>query len=892
MALVVGSLVGAHEIVGLLGAGGMGEVYRARDTKLNRQVAIKILPAQYALDPDRIARFEREAQAVAALNHPGIAAIHEFNQVDGLRFLVLELVEGDTLAEAIETHGAFDVERALTITRDIAAALEAAHEKGICHRDLKPANVKLTPDGTVKVLDFGLAKILETSPAAPAMTHSPTLSLAGTYPGVILGTAGYMSPEQAKGFAADHRSDIFSLGCILYELLTGRRAFEGDSASEVLASVLKSEPDLTKLPAHLNTRIVDLLRRCLEKNPKKRWHAAADVRLELDTTLERHAFTGDVRPVSATSWPRRGVLLAIGIIAGAIVGGLAVWNLLRSTPASAVVRFDILPPQGHSFALTPAFLSLSPDGRSIAFATGRDTAEFRLWIRRMDSRAAEPIPGTEGGMFPVWSPDGRHLAFTTRSSGPWGRLRVVDTRGGTPVTLSEYGTPGAWSHGMILFRGAGERLYRVADTGGEPVPATDLDSKSEIRHVPGFFLPDGRRFVFESHGSDSVTATVFLASLDGRERQRLMHGRLSNVSLANGHLIYVRDGVLMAQTFDETEGRITGAPVPLAENVDQAAAIGHAAFAVSSNGVLAYRSAATQGTAQLTWFSRDGKSLATLPFEGAFQASRRPALSPDGRRLAVTRIDGPAKSDVWILDLERNVPTRVTFNESSRVPIWSPDGSRIVFASAQRGTRGLFLRDARGAGPDQVLYESSSQMEPQAISPDGKTLLFGQSPQGVPEIWALPLTGERKPIPIVKTGFPASNAVFSPDGRWFAYCEGDSGADQVYVQPYPPSGQRVRVSPANGSAPEWTADGKTVLYATAEYRLMVVNVSPQGGTLQAGIPRELFTAPSMFVHRSFVYDSAKSRLLLPIPQEQVRPSPLTVILNWPADLKSRAPGGS
>ena len=465
LGLSPGFILGSHEIVGLLGAGGMGEVYRARDTKLNRQVAIKILPEAYAADPDRVARFHREAQAVAALNHPNIAGIHDLAESGGTKYLVLELIEGDTLADRLR-RGPVPAEEALTIIKQVLEALEAAHEKGICHRDLKPANIKLTPDGVVKVLDFGLAKFMQSSSSAPNMTHSPTLSVAGTYPGVILGTAGYMSPEQAKGYEADQRSDLFSVGCILYELLSGRQAFEGETASEILAGVLKSEADFTALPPRLNPRLVELLRRCLEKNPKKRWHAAADVRVEIEGLIDRATVVEPVE-VAATRrpWWRRALPVAAGVIVGALIAGPAVW-MLPPEPDASVSRFSIPLSEGQAFTNGGRLLvALSPDGKQLVYV-----ANNRLLLRALADLEPREIPGSDlgGGLVnPVFSPDGQTLAFFSPGDETLKRLSVS---GGIPVTICQATSPGGmhWSEDGLVFGQAGQGIVRVSPQGGVP----------------------------------------------------------------------------------------------------------------------------------------------------------------------------------------------------------------------------------------------------------------------------------------------------------------------------------------------------------------------------------------------------------------------------------------
>ena len=573
-------------------------------------------------------------------------------------------------------------------------------------------------------------------------------------------------------------------------------------------------------------------------------------------------------------------------------------NLLRRTPSAEVLRFSVGPPDGHPFATIPEFLSVSPDGRKLAFITGGFRPDNRLWVRSFDSLTSEEIADTEGGLNPVWSPDGRFIALSKSlvTSAP-GRLQKIDLAGGAPLTLAEAGVAGAWSQeGIVLFRGRDGRIYRVAESGGDVAPVTEIDStREEARHVPRFFLSDGRQFVFEAHGKDGARSTVYVGSLDSPSRTRVLEG-LSNVAYATGHLLFQRGGVLTMQPFDIERGQMTGEATPVIENIDYDARFGRAAFSVSSNGVLVYRTSVDVASSQLTWFDFKGTALGSPALGGDYQRARRPSVSPDGRYLAVTRAEGQGASDVWLIDLERDVPTRFTFDAAAETPLWSPDGQRIVFTSSRKGSGDLYQRDSTGAGEEELLYESPDHKQAQAFSPDGKVLLFGQGSEDNPEIWALPMVGDRTPVPVVRTGFPAGNAVFAPDGRWFAYCEGDSygsrsdiavGRDQVYVQPYPPNGTRTRLSTTNGSSPYWSTDGKTIVYTTADDRIMVVDVATAGGVLRAGVPRELFQAPATFVHRAVLFDSPRSRLLLPITRQAVVAPPITVVVNWLEGLKRR-----
>jgi serine/threonine protein kinase/Tol biopolymer transport system component len=880
----------------------MGEVYRARDTRLKRDVAIKVLLTAVANDPERLIRFSREAQVLASLDHPNIARIHGLEESAGIRAIVMELVEGSTLADRIVDGRAIPHEEALEVARQIIDALEAAHEQGIVHRDLKPANIKVRPDGLVKVLDFGLAKALEpqrASEAGAALSNSPTItSPAATQHGIILGTAAYMSPEQAKGRVADKRSDVWAFGCVLYEMLSAKRAFSGEDVSDTLALVLTREPDWTLLPTDTPAAIRKLLRRCLERDRRKRLADIADARFDIEEALTAHA-ASPASAMSATaalerrSVTRPGMWVAGGLLALAGLIALGVgWRMARRSPPShAIVRFSVAAPPNMGFATTQdaqQFLSVSPDGRALAFVTRGDQAkQNHLWIRSLKSFTTLAIPDTESALSPVWSPDGRYIAFSSALAGI-GRLRKVDVLGGPPLTLADAGVPGAWNRaGVILFRGSDGRIYRIGQDGRDLAVVTEL-AQGEIAHFPQFFLPDDQRFVFLAQNVDARRSAVFLAALDSPRRTRVMDS-VPSVSYARGHLVYQRESTLMIQRFDEAKGAVTGPAAPLIDHVDPTPYFGQAAYAISPT-VLAYRSRTGSAVSLLTWLSRDGKPLGSLSLEGDYQETRRPALSPDRHRLAVTRRDAEGRSDIWIIDLDRDVPTRLTFDGTAETPVWSHDGARIVFSSRRTGIGDLYVRAAAGGGSDELLYASADAKRPTTFSPDGKTLLFTAIVRGNAETWALPLSGNRTPFPLVRTGFPAGNAAFSPDGHWFVYCEGDSGADQVYVQPFPQDGRRIRLSTSSGSSPLWSADGRTVFYATAAgNRIIAVDFMRAGNTLQVGSPRLLFVAPQTFVHRGFLADASGSRFLLPVSREPEAPPAINVVLNWFEELTSLAP---
>jgi Tol biopolymer transport system component len=777
----------------------MGEVYRATDTKLNRQVAIKVLPEIYASDPDRVARSHREAQAVAALNHTNIAAIYDLAESGPTKFLVLELIEGDTLADRIK-RGPVPPEEALVIVKQILEALEVAHEKGICHRDLKPANVKLTPDGAVKVLDFGLAKFLQSSPSPPNMTHSPTLSVAGTYPGVILGTAGYMSPEQAKGYEADHRSDLFSVGCILYELLTGRQAFEGETASEILAGVLKSEADLTLLPPRLNPRLVELLRRCLEKNPKKRWHAAADVRVEIESVMGRAVIADEPRVVAAAPRPlwRRALPVAAGVLLGALAAGYAVWTL-KPTPARSVTRFRVTLPESSQFTNTGRLLvALSPDGANLVYV-----ADQRLFLRPLSGLEPRVIPGSEnpaGVLNPVFSPDGQSLAFWSAADSTLKRIAVS---GGAPITIcaatGPYGI--SWGDDGIVFGQASKGILRVSPNGGTPEVIAEL-AGDELPSNPSI-LPGAKAVLFSvKKQADSWDAGRVVVQPLGGERKTVLEGGADARYLPTGHLVYAVSGVLMAVPFDLATLSVVGESVPVVEGVRRpgigGTATGTAQFAYSANGAIAYipgpATVNTAGSSDLAIFDLKGMARPLKLKPGGYTA---PRVSPDGKFIAFG-VEDERDANVWLYDLSgRAAMQRLTIGGRNRFPIWTADSRSVTFQSDRDGDVAIFQQRADGSGTVERLTKAEAGVAhaPQSWSPDGVHLLYAVQRGAQTAIWMLSMK-DRKTTPFAGVqSTENAEAAFSPDGRWVAYQTRDAatGPRQIFLQPFPPTGSKYFV---------------------------------------------------------------------------------------------------
>jgi eukaryotic-like serine/threonine-protein kinase len=885
--------IGPYEVLTLLGEGGMGEVYRARDTTLGREVAVKVLPAAFVADPERIARFQREAKALAALSHPNIAAIYGFEQSGAIRALVMELVEGPTLADRI-AKGPVPVEEALAVARQIAEALEAAHEKGIVHRDLKPANVKIRPDGQVKVLDFGLAKALDhDAPHTSDPSLSPTLTIGSTVAGVIMGTAAYMSPEQARGGAVDKRADIWAFGVVLFEMLTGRVMFGGETISDTLAGVLKTDPDWSALPAGTPAAIRRLLRRCLERDRKRRLHDIADARLEIEEALAGASEASPASPPRKTPrWP-----WAVAAFCALAAAAVSLLHFREAPPVLSVTKFNIPAPEN---TVGMDYVSLSPDGRRLAFvATPKDSAASLLYVRSLDSLAPRALKGTEGARVAIWSPDGRFLAFQAG-----GKLKKVDVNGGPPQFLcdSDSGAgAGAWSSdGFILFVKLSGGLYRVPAAGGTPVVVSTPDgSRKETRHTFPQFLPGGRQYLFVAGSDQAGSSSLVAASLDSPQRTVIMPVE-SNVMFApaeagerHGHLFFVRDGTLLAQPFDSERLRTAGDSFPVAENISavsnttRRSVIRQYRFSVSASGGTLVYWTGSQQKEQLTWFDRSGKELETI---GPASQFRGVALAPDGRHIAAATGEG-ANTQLWLLDGTRGTSSRLTFGggRNSR-PIFSPDGSKVAFNSDRTESAGLYQKAANGTGAEEKLLESKEFVLLTDWSRDGRFLTYDTIDAGSNgDIWILPLDGDRKPYPFLKTAANETFSHFSTDGKWIAYHSDESGKAQVYVQPFPPGAGvsgKWQISVDGGVGARWRGDGKE-LFFLAGSKLMAVEVTAAGATFHAGIPKMLFDTrmSSLFYWINYAPSSDGRRFLISAPLEQEAALPMTVVMNWLAGAK-------
>jgi eukaryotic-like serine/threonine-protein kinase len=889
--LTAGERLGAFEITGRLGAGGMGEVWRATDTRLGRHVALKLLPEDLAVDGERQARFEREARVLASLSHPHIATLYGLEEAGGRQVLAMELVEGDGLDERI-ARGPVPIEEALPIATQIAEALEAAHEKGIVHRDLKPANVKLTPEGSVKVLDFGLAKAWETDASEASLSLSPTITRQHTRAGVILGTAAYMAPEQARGKPIDKRADIWALGVVLFEMLSGRRLFEGEMVTDVLANVLKQEIDWDSLPDTTPDSLRRVLRRCLERQPGERIRDVGDVRWEL-AEVARSGGTvpaTEVRTSVATAAPRRALLpwIALAVVTVALVA-VAASTLLRPAPRARTVRSFIVPPEKTTFAFQGSIGGpvLSPDGSKLVFVARDPTGKTSLWVRPLDSLSAQELGHTEGASFPFWSPDSRWVAFFVS-----GKLRKIDVAGGPPESVCDApsGRGGSWSpEGVIVFAPAVfGGLQRVSSAGGTPAPLSELDrSKQQTSQRWPAFLPDGRHFVYWAGGplnsGEVKTDGIYIGSLDGGPSSFLLPADSDALYSPPGYLAFLRAQTLMAQPFDATARKLTGEAFPIAEDVSSPENYRLGTFTVSQEGTLAYQTGET-GLAQVVWLDASGRQVGSVGDPASIDGFR---LSPDGKYLVEQVSDTRSKNvDLWVVDLERNVRTRFTFDAGLEItPVWSPDGSRIAYTANPKGSLDLLVKNANGSGSAQLLLGSEASKYASDWSPDGSNLtvtVIDPQSKTLADIFVMPLSGDHQLKPFLKTPFSEGNAVFSPDGRWLAYQSDESGRSEVYLTPFPGPGGKWQVSQNGGTRPLWRHGGGAVFYLGQDGTLFEASVVEHGAAVEVGTPRVLFQGPRMgtsATSRPFAVAPQGDRYLFLKPVENVT-TPLTLVTHW------------
>ena len=805
---MIGKSISHYRVTEKLGEGGMGEVYRATDTKLGREVALKVLPPVFANDSQRMARFKREAHVLASLNHPNIASIYGLEESDGIHCLVLELVEGPTLAERIK-EGAIPLEESLNIAKQIADALEAAHEKGVIHRDLKPANVKVTPEGMVKVLDFGLAKALAEPASEAAMENSPTASILPTHEGVILGTAAYMSPEQAMGKAVDKRADIWAFGVVLFEMLTGKRLFRGENTSETLAAVIKDDPDWNLLSTDTPLKIRELLRRCLQKDSRKRLHDIADARIEIEEVLADPSGTlalpaGGVG--TQTAWRRVLPWAVAGVFA--LVAAVGFWPEPEPIPPPSMRLSVEVTPGESSWTVQGAAAVISPDGTRLAFVTTDDQGQRKLYLRPLDQLQANALSGTEGAANPFFSPDGQWIAFFSGN-----KLKKVSVRGGAAVTLCDApnGRGGSWGEDgtIVLAPEIYSGLSRVSSAGGTREAVSTLDKeKGETTHRWPQVLPGGKAVLF-TVGIGSTDGNIEVQSLETGERKTLQLGGFYGRYLPTGHLVYMSEATLFAAPFDLARLEVTGPPAPILDDVRTSPNYWSGQFDFSQTGTLVYLTGGGAASeVSIFWMDPEGKTEPLLPTPRDY---KNPSFSPDGKRLAVD-IDEGGNSDLWVYELERETLSRLTFDEGNdHGPVWTPDGQWVTFASNRGGGRvlNLYWNRADGTGDAERLTESSNSQFPFSWSPDGKVLAFFEpSPGTNMDLWTLPMEGDGagglkpgKPTQFLRMSFRQWDPAFSPDGRWIAYQSDESGQFEVYVRPFPGPGGKWQISTTGGRMP-------------------------------------------------------------------------------------------
>ena len=886
MTLEAGRKLGPYEIIEPIGAGGMGEVYRARDTRLDRDVAIKVLPSHLSENPEVRQRFEREARAASSLNHPHICTLHDIGSQDGVDFLVMEYLEGETMADRLE-KGAIPTEELMGYAIQMADALDKAHRQGLIHRDLKPGNIMLTKSGA-KLLDFGLAKSSGIAPGTSDASITPTMSRNLTAEGAIVGTFQYMSPELLEGKDADARSDIFAFGAVLYEMTTGKKAFEGKSQAGVIGAILERQPrPITRSQPMAPPALDRLVKTCLAKNPDDRRQTIHDVLLELKWIQEAGSQAGVPAPVAARRKTRERVAWAAAIVLAAVSILFGVGYFRETMQIRHPVRSFILPAEKSNFRFTgdggPP--EISPDGLHLTFLATDPQGIDRLWIRSLDELVPRPLPGTEGATFPFWSPDSRFVGFFAER-----KLKKIDVSGGPALTLCEAweGRGGTWNRdGIILFSPHWrEPIHRVADSGGEPEPISELDTERlETTHRWPRFLPDGQHYIYmagtHTGGVKSEANAIYVSELGSKERQLLVHAR-SNPVYSDGYLLFLREGTLMAQSFDPDRLEMTGTAVPVAENITYSTAYFRAVYSVSRNGVLAYQAGGGSGAqSKLLWYDRDGKPLDSLENERNYA---NPRWSPDGSRIAVA-LEDPA--DLWIYEVSRKVLTRFTFDPAEDFsPVWSPDGKEIVFSSWRQGFGDLYRKVTSGTGSDELLLTTEELKVATDWSGDGRFLLFQSlGRKSGWDLWAYSLE-EEKVTPVLQTENNESEGYFSPDGKWFAYRSDESGKREIYVQPFPPAGGKWQVSINGGRFPVWREDGKEIFYFAPDGSVMAVEVEAGDG-FRVGIPRPLFkTRWKLGGGPQFDILPDGQRFLINQPLHEETSDPIILVQNWTEEFEN------
>jgi len=901
-----GTKLGRYEIRSKIGEGGMGEVYRARDEKLNRDVAIKVLPASFSQDADRLRRFEQEAQAAGTLNHPNILAVYDIGTHDGSPYVVSELLEGETLRERLN-RPPIPQRKAVEYATQILRGLAAAHARSIVHRDLKPENIFLSGDGQLKILDFGLAKLIEPASASPILTDLPTRKL-NTTPGAVMGTLGYMSPEQVDGKPVDYRSDIFSFGVVLYEMLSGRRAFpQRETLRETLHAIAKEDPALlSELNPHLAPSLEKLVERCLEKRPEDRFQSTRDLAFalealsgssttshpELSTTPNLDVSTSPAVAIAARARPRLAlrrvlpwmfvVVLAIGLSA------IALMYASRTPKTQSLLRSSIVLPKGFSLDPNNSSLALSPDGRRLVFAAaGDDGKGQQLWLRSMDSLTMQPLAGTIGATYPFWSPDGRYVGFFADQ-----KLKKTEISSGLVQVLCDAvnGRGASWSRqDMIVFAPqAFGSLFEVAAAGGTPVQVTTVGSKDVTHRLP-HFLPDGERLLFFSGKTTVSEKDQGIYSLDLGTKKVALVARESSegIYVEPGYLIFVRNGNLMAQSFDVRGLRLNGQAVPIAERVFYNPDRSTGAYSLSDTGLLVFDSGSGAVNSQLTWFEVGGKKLGTVGEPAEFLSI---SISPDGKR-ALATIQGNVPESIWMYDLNRGTASRFTpGSEEAFTPLWSPDGRLVIYTGQ---TRHLYLQASDGISEAQKLQAGSITNVPSSWSPDGRLVVFATQTSQGGDLWIQSLEGDKKSYPFLVTPANEVEGVISPDGRWIAFASDETGRYELYVTSFPSPGGKRQISSDGADSPQWLNAGRQLAYINAERKLVIVDVKASEQGLEIGQSQILFggkplparpSAPDSWDAPVYLTPDGK-RILLPVPVDTDPSLPLNLVTNWPAALK-------
>ncbi len=890
-----GDKLNHYEVIEKIGAGGMGEVFRAKDTTLSRDVALKVLPPEFASDPDRLARFRREAKVLAQLHHPNIASIFGLEETPEAIFLVMELVEGEDLSEVLKP-GPLSVDDAINVATQIAEGLEEAHENGIVHRDLKPANVKRTPDGKVKILDFGLAMAMAGKSTAEeeSITGMATLTAAVTQAGMVLGTAAYMSPEQARGLSVDRRTDIWAFGVILYEMLTGRRLFEGETITDTLAGILKTDPDWNLLPDNTPFQVERVIRRCLTRNARQRLRDIGEARVRLEEPdAESGTFTGAVRPIGIDAPSRlRFLPWALLAVAVAALGYLSFAGSGGSEP-STPIQLAIPAPPGVGFQLNTSFPGLpviSPDGQYVVFG-GQDKEKdsVSLYLRSLDSNQAVALDGTDDAQYPFWSPDSKWIAFFDRNEG----LKKIPVNGGPDQTIcqAENAKGGSWSpDGTIIFApNFNAPIMKVSALGGEPVPVTDLEGDEGFdSHRHPWFLPDGRRFFYMARSTSEGDSEVRIASTDGDSSRVLMKNR-AGVEYSNGHLLYMRKQVLMAQPFDTGSLKFTGDPVTVASDILVVGGAAKGVFSSSASGSLVYlRGQDITLSASLAWVDRKGTVFEDIQDHDPFNTA---VLSPDGDFIALTVFEATRTNrDIWIYEVERKFKSRFTNETTDELyPLWSKDGRYLYFVSDREDHYKVYRKAVSGIEPAEMILDPGKSTRIWDLSPDGRYLLYTINGEGTAgDLWVADLTGQDEPRLLRRTPAEDGAARFSPDGRWISFWSMETGLGQVYLAPWPGMEYTRRVSTTEGAWQFWSDDSRELVFQDSDGSVFSSTITAADGGVKIGAPEPLFSHNGMQYDGPLIDMTGDAQNFLTVMTiEAIPPGFADLVINWPALLPER-----